>query len=168
MAFIGLPRAISWEDFTEVQTAPAGAAESAHASAKWSLSWGYKWDQEYILHDINVSVHMLADKSWVVKADKSSALLTHEQGHYDITALGARDLYREMPKLTHKTEAGLKAAVAALESRIKTEVKAMNVKYDGTTGGTNHGADSAAQTRWTGKIRLAVADDYATLSSIAS
>ncbi len=167
MAFIGLPRAISWDDFSEVDTAPAGEAESAHANAKWSLDWGYKWDKEYIVGDVNISARMLADKSWVVKSEKSSALLTHEQGHYDLTALGARDLHRELPKLTSKTEAGLKAAVAALERRIKAEVNAMNERYDGTTDGTNHGADAAAQIRWTGKIRIAVADDYATLSSIA-
>lgn len=167
MALVGLPRGITWDDFTEVEEQPAGEHEAAYTKARWNLSWGFPSGiGDYTVANVNITVEMLRDESWVVSGSKTAALLRHEQGHYDITALGARDLHRELPRLRSPTESGLRTAVRNLENRIKAEVAAMNVRYDGTSGGTNHGQDSAAQTRWNGTIATAISDPDATLSSI--
>src|SRR5437868_9954221 len=130
MAFIGLPRAISWGDFTELEERPEGEDEDAYTKAKWNLTYGFPAGIDYTLNNITVSMSMVTSESWVVKSAKSADLLKHEQGHYDITALGARDLHRQLPDLKAKTEKALRAAVKALEQKVQTEIDAMNDKYD--------------------------------------
>jgi len=167
MALTGLPRALTWDDFSEVDETPDGGDELAYTEAKWSLSYGFPpGTGDYKLNNIVVSVRILSDKSWVVTEGKTDALLKHEQGHYDITALGARDLHRALPALRAKTEAALRAKVDDLDATTQAAVNAMNDKYDSAAGGTNHGLDAAAQVRWSGKIRGAIANPNATLSSV--
>ena len=109
---------------------------------------------------------MDAGASWVVTDDESNDLLEHEQGHYGITALGARDLYNRLSSLTAANVAALRTAANAAKATIQSSINAMNIRYDGTTDGTNHGVDRAAQQRWSGKIRSAIADVNGTLSGL--
>jgi hypothetical protein len=167
MAFTGFPRAISWKDFTEVDAAPDGSDEEAYTKAKWNVSYGFPAGTgDYTVNNIVVSMTMVKTASWVVKGSQSDDLLKHEQGHFDITSLGGRDIHRELSNITAKSLKELKAAIAKLISDTEAAVAALNDTYDDKTKGTDHGADAKAQTRWSSKIATAIADPDATLDSI--
>ena len=111
MAFTGLSRAITWDDFTEVDSAPDGAGESAFIKAVFPFSYDYDSNGSSArITAVTMSISMDGSASWVVTDDESSDLLEHEQGHYGITALGARDLFRQLSALTAANVAALRTA----------------------------------------------------------
>jgi hypothetical protein len=94
---VGFPRDLNWGNFTPVQASrlPPHQAQSA---STWSMSgWRAALDKgAYRVHGLRINVTVNAGASWVVNTARtganSPALLRHEQGHYDITGLVARDL----------------------------------------------------------------------------
>jgi len=78
--------------------------------------------------------------------DKMNAeLLKHEQGHYDITALGARELYAGLFKLKAKDVKSLGDDVKELSRRIQRKINTINNRYDNQT---DHSKIKAEQEKW--------------------
>jgi hypothetical protein len=105
-ALSGFPRVLNWGDFRQVKTAPDPSAAALTASG-YQLAAGWKArlkDGEYRVHNLRVSVS-LSHTSWAIPSARSnSTLLLHEQGHYDITGLIARDLVRGVLNLSFQEE----------------------------------------------------------------
>jgi hypothetical protein len=110
-ALSGFPRALAWTNFRNVQTSPSPPHE-AHTSVSWSMgSWSvHIVNGEYRVRNPRVTVTLNGHDSWAMPSAKSStALLQHEQGHFDITGLIARDLISSVLGLSFDV-----AVVAAL------------------------------------------------------
>lgn len=167
MALTGLSRSLTWDDFSERDSAPDGSDESAFTKAVFPFTYDYETSGSSArITNVTMGISMDSSASWVVTDDESADLLEHEQGHYGITALGARDLYRQLSSLAAANVAALRAAANAAKTAIQSRIDAMNTRYDGTTDGTNHGQDRSAQQRWSGRIRSALADAAGTLGSL--
>jgi hypothetical protein len=93
-AMTGFPRTLTWNNYPQRQTSPSPPMQ-ALTSARWAMSgWNVAVvNGEYRVTGIRITVSLNTQASWAVPAAVSSAsLLVHEQGHYDITGLIARDL----------------------------------------------------------------------------
>lgn len=129
---------------------------------------------DYVLKDdVTITITFDKTKSWVAQwvvdlpnTDKRKQfLLDHEQGHYNLTALLARDFFIDLMQLKGQTfpdRSSGQAAVTALHTQYDTAVKKVDKKYDDET---LHRAweqlsfgpprKPAAQTKWEGLINKA-------------
>jgi hypothetical protein len=84
---------LTWPEFLGVAVAPRPSmmamTEASWRSTPWSV---HVVDDEYRVRSAHVTVALSRHGTWAVPAARANAaLLQHEQGHYDITALIARD-----------------------------------------------------------------------------
>ena len=166
----GLFRTLKWSDFSGPQPTSnpnnmwAQAAPEFSPSGVATTSYGKGSTQSFGLADsVTVAITFNSSKSWVLPlvASQSEAektrLLKHEQGHYDLAALLARDMFLEFMQL--------KAVRLSSSSAVATEVKAVHARYSGiaqplqdlydSKTQTDHGRDQAAQSKWEGFIKSA-------------
>src|SRR5262249_28426655 len=130
-------------------------------------------DGKYIVDPTNftVTIKMNVTNSWVVKDKKTDSLLNHEQGHYNIAALGGRDMLNDMLALVADTPAELTKALAATQKAMAALVKTIEKAYDEDPNcGTDHGdpKKAAKQAQWDLRIKNAMNSSTARLSSLAS
>ena len=91
---------IAWTDFTEKDTSPSPPREAfttADAKTPSSIKFTKDSNSKFIVDPskFNVSLTMNVTNSWVVNGKQTNALLNHEQGHYNLTALSARDMLND-------------------------------------------------------------------------
>lgn len=148
----GWPRAISWSEFREVGSRPAGATEAAqiHSEVVQPDRVGVTREAGRVrLSGYTVRVRIVAEDTFVVTSQKSDALLVHEQGHYDITGLTARDMVADLAAIRAGSTADLQQEVSTIIARADALATSLTGLYDGSApGGTKNGADAAAQATW--------------------
>jgi predicted secreted Zn-dependent protease len=106
--------------------------------------------------------------SWVVRGSETADLLTHEQGHFDITALGARDFLNDVLALSGSSAADLQSQIDSAQSSNQSTIDSVNSMYDVDPNcGTSHGTNAANQQQWNLRINNAKTSG-ARLSSIAT
>lgn len=178
-AMTGFPLALSWPHFRAVAPSPAPPA-LAQTAASYSMS-GWRAalvNGVYRVQGARISVSINRHDTWAVSAARTSAsLLQHEQGHFDIVGLIARDLARKVLDLS--LDATVVAALrdsgttpaqhlnyvqqqfqsdirsygqqaSDLSSRLQTHpVTGQDGLYDRQTG---HSQNAAAQTLWNNRL----------------
>jgi hypothetical protein len=124
----------------------------------------------YQLSDnVVIKITFSASQSWVADwvftqpKTYQDNLLKHEQGHYDLTALLARDLFVDLMLLKSQTftSAGeginaIKAILAPFQT-VPSIAQKVTDKYDDKSQ-THNGTDQAAQAKWDGYIKKAFSD----------
>lgn len=157
MAMQGFKYTLSWStDFTEVDDAPEGFSDrSARTKASVTLDTKLQakrdaggTDYYFAPATVNVIVKAVKTESWVVKSLKSNSLLNHEQLHYNISALGGRDLERKILALRDPSGQELMNKKAALGTEIQNLIDKVNKEYDSGINGTNHGGKATEQAKW--------------------
>jgi hypothetical protein len=179
-AMTGFPRTLNWNNFANVAHSP-DPPHQASTSARWSMSgWTvHIVNNEYRVQGARVTVSLNNGGTWATPAGKTSApLLRHEQGHYDITGLVARDLIRKVFDLSLNVD-----VVAALRdsgntpgehrnyvtrqfqsdiNRFGAEANAMlaRLQTNPTTHAdgiydvqTNHGQNATGQQTWNNRLQ---------------
>lgn len=153
----GFKNTLSWaNDFTEVDSAPEGFSDrDARTKANVTLDQGMQAkrdskESDYYFAPSTVIVIVKTSKteSWVVKDKKSDKLLKHEQQHYNISALGGRDLERKILALRDASGAELMKKKEAAGKEIQNLIDSVNKDYDAGLQGTNHGQKDAEQAKW--------------------
>jgi hypothetical protein len=162
-ALEGHDLSLGWNDFQAAVPANRAQGEAAFAEARFDLAYDYDYDTEnategYRVNHVLVRVTLHRDLMWAVASARTADLLRHEQGHYDIVALLARDLYNELtgwnsakPPKRFRKDADLKRAVERWRRGTKSLVA--HVGGAGENVGvydkqTNHGQDAKAQGGW--------------------
>jgi hypothetical protein len=93
-------------------------------------------------------------------ATRSADLLAHEQLHYDVGFVIARQLARELNVIDYATEAALRAEVNSLfDLHFVTRARLIQTRYDRES---NHGLNAHFQKYWSDKMRACLADKFAT------
>ena len=138
------PRTLNWGHFSSVQSLPN---EDAHIDISFNMP-------NKPFRKVG-SVYMLAETfelgvSPVAKVvrgtSKTAALLSHEQGHYDIGILTGEAMARDLMTLEAAKPGDLVTLVkAAFDLHRLTRMKAVQEKYDDDT---EHSQDSGEQKRW--------------------
>src|SRR4051812_34496816 len=93
---------LAWGDFPADVPQNRLATDTASTLARFDLNYDYAYDSAqgthhgYRVDHVNVRVTLDRPKMWAVSSARTAELLRHEQGHYDIVALIARDLFAEL------------------------------------------------------------------------
>src|SRR4051794_21539259 len=92
---------VTWMDFTAQPSRPTGAQEDAYIKVRYNYTYQTGRNGNAItISSADVNITVVVSDSWVVSNQMTNDLLSHEQGHYDITALGARELYNALLQLS--------------------------------------------------------------------
>lgn len=181
-AMTGFPRTLAWTNFRSVQTSPEPPHEAMTSASYSSTGWRVALIKgEYRVTGFRVNVVLDATKSWAIPSARTSAdLLTHEQGHFDITGLIARDIVSRVLSLSYSEAvvAVLKGVGNSPQARINwvtqefqkdinkigaEATKALNrLQTDPVTGAdgiydtqTNHSQNTTAQAAWNTRFQQA-------------
>jgi hypothetical protein len=149
----GWPRNLTWSDFPEVDSAPDGSDENAQIHAEITQPSNVSVVNEHgqvRVSALTVNLSVARSDCWVVRSAKADDLLSHEQGHFDITGMMGRDLGAEIMAARASSTADLQTAVTAIIQRYRTLATSLNDRYDVET---NHGRNRDAQARWDARIR---------------
>lgn len=92
---------------------------------------------------IDVQCVFYGDNSWVKDDGRTDYILQHEQLHFDITELFARELRRRINQLPEKQRTWQN--VQRLYTTVNRECDAMQIRYDGQT---HHSTDENSQFAW--------------------
>jgi hypothetical protein len=149
----GWPRALTWDDFRDIQSRPSG--ESEDATIDMELRPGrlrvVEEGGRHRLGDVVFRMVLNGGGSWVVTSAKSSELLQHEQGHYDIVGLCYRDLVNEARCLSESSRNRLIRAVRRVMREHDQRADTLTRQYDAPDE-TNYGQNSDRQRVWLQQI----------------
>lgn len=162
MPLNGFDHAITWGQFQTRTARPADAGdEDAEIRTGSATTYGWRERNGVVsVTSVTTSVTVNRELSWVVRGQATDALLRHEQGHYDIQALGARETHRRISELTASSSAELEREKRAIEREVQQKVDEKNTRYDDQT---NHSRNAAQQRNWEGSIRRAKENATGTL-----
>lgn len=175
MALKGFNYAIRWNsDFTTRTSPPSGkedliAFTEAPAGTSKEIKAKKGDDGLYYVKEssVEVSIKMIKKDSWVLKDKKTDKLLKHEQLHYNISALGGRDLERGLKKLSAGSPSELVQKISDFTQKIQSLIDKINIEYDNTKlWGTNHGRIKLHQDAWELHINKLKNDPNGELKSI--
>jgi hypothetical protein len=152
----GWPRAIKWSEFEEIAERPADEEENARIHAVAELSEKVdvcREDGKLRLAGFTVNLKVLKEDSWVVTGKQSGELLNHEQGHYDLAGLKAKELMNKLAALRADDLEELQELVnqALEDSRVSSQE--LSDLYDDDT---DHGRKPDRQAKWDEAIRQAI------------
>ena len=148
--YYNLNRKLTWVDFK-------GKPDINHkGSAVTSSGFAYSWngqDDGETLH-LNISVYTFFTKSnsWKKNMVNSEYHLRHEQGHFDITMLGAEKFMDELKKANY-TMQNYQQLINKIFDKVYDENIALQNEYDRET---KHSLDKEKQEEWNKKIGMAV------------
>lgn len=133
-------RRLSWEDFL----CEPKKNSDAVASTSTSLGIAYQVEHGHLTYSItcNFSKH----KSWGLL--KTDYILAHEQGHFDITEIYARKLYKALSEYQFSRKTYRKD-VNDIYRAIVQEKEDMQAAYDGQS---DHSRNRRVQYEWLQKI----------------
>ena len=159
----GWPRAVSWRgDFPdEREERPSDEDEDAQIHAEAILddeTTACRTDGLLRLGRFTVRLRVSADQTWVVRSAKTDALLAHEQGHFDICGIDARQVMQDLVALRAQDGDELGGMVQDRLQRSRIDAQAMSDRYDEET---DHGRTADAQRRWETAIREAIEGGHA-------
>jgi hypothetical protein len=150
------PAVVSWGMFREMSTRPTGEREDARIRSEMVSPSEVAYAREgrrYRLGHYVMQLHVNTDNSWVVTEWKSSALLAHEQGHFDITGLIARDLVQRLRNLRTRSTEALGREVLRLYEVYNRWAGKVTQEYDDET---RHGKDAERQRGWETRIQTSI------------
>ena len=177
-------KTLTWADFTRrpltpkpnqtIHLAATGAMIKPTLSNPTIIPVPGSKPTTYTLSDnVVISIEFDRVNSWVSdwvftqSPTFQSNLLNHEQGHYNLIALIARDLFVDLMLLKQQRFASAAdgiSAIRALIAPLQTTphiVQKVTTLYDSAQQ-TNNGQDSVAQARWDGHIRTAFTQERST------
>lgn len=166
MAINNFDHLVTWSEFRTVTSRPTGVNEDAEIKASSAVSYRTrKHGNAVILVNATVNIITVTEESWVVSDKKTDILRKHEQGHYDITALGTREFYKQMLLLTADSTNALDIKINALKVQFQQKIDTCNSLYDTQT---NHGIITSEQDIWNQKISTAKANPSGTINDLPS
>lgn len=168
MTVLGIPKTLAWWNFgvpkDKVPDDYAGSHVDCHieidigasyATTSAGVNAGFK------LSNVVVNVKLVAGKTWVMKGvpklPNAAAILKHEQGHFDIAAITAKDLEAALKALRNDDRNALLTEASDLVSSVTGSGQTEEETYDGDVadGGTDNGNDVTQQASWNSKIAAA-------------
>jgi predicted secreted Zn-dependent protease len=99
---------------------------------------------------VNASLSVDPNKSWVVKGKKGIYLRRHEQGHYDIVAIGMREIYNKVCALNKTNCEEVNQEALRIQREVQQQTDAARQRYQTQTG---YGANLAVQNNWETQIK---------------
>ncbi|MBC7901806.1 MAG: DUF922 domain-containing protein [Gemmatimonadaceae bacterium] len=135
-------RKLNWNDFKG--KVPEGSTVAALTSARINFKYGYS-----IRQGLNYEISCFFEKNSSWGRVKNDHILSHEQGHFDITEIHARKLHRDLKKYKFNHATASKD-INAIYQNIVNQQNDMQNEYDDES---NFSRDKARQAEWLKKIQ---------------
>lgn len=132
---------LRWEDFK------GKPVENTWFQALTSTGITYTIHYNNNITGFNVRAYFVKSNSWR-KAAADTSVLRHEQGHFNITEIYARQIRKAIQKI-HPGNKPVKEAVETIADNFIREKNAMQQQYDYET---NFGTNQQKQAEWDDKI----------------
>lgn len=144
-------RKLVWDDFkgTPDPGKPFQASTNSGISFSWSLKSSEKGSE--FVYGVICSFH--PDLSWVKEASHSDHLLAHEQLHFDITELHAREFRKALEN--YQVREAIKKDLDRLYKKNEQARQKMQRDFDAET---KHSQNKQAQEKWQEKIQTSLED----------
>jgi len=169
MAVLGWPKTLNWTHFGKPRTSVPLGYGGSHTDCHIEIDIDYSWQGtrrltpggDYALREVKVVVKTNSLDTWVIAgvptASNQARVLKHEQGHYNIAGITARDVDRALAALRNSDSAALEAEATSVADAIIASGQTEEDTYDDdpANGGTDHGNDVAQQATWTSQIAAA-------------
>lgn len=158
---IGWPRKITWDEFTQLAAPPVGEyPHGVDPAAETRVGWK---TSDYIPHVLEqgqwrlgaftLSLRIQSD-SWVVKDQMNETLLRHEQGHFDIIGLVARDLLKAWGALRASTNENVDRDFWRIYKVYRAHAVLLSKQqYENDT---NYGRNPKSQSDWESRIKACI------------
>lgn len=164
MTMTGFNHSVTWREFRSVRSRQGRVSEDAFIKARKRVSFDFSGTRgSYSVTGVRATVVVNRSQSWVVRGGQNADLLSHEQGHFDITALGMREEANRVSTLTGRNGRDITRQVAAIRREINRKIAAANRRYDART---NHSQNRAAQRTWLASIRRAKSRPEGTIDNL--
>ena len=166
-----LRKTLAWTDFGRPVNKPAPTADRPAAAAYTYTDYSLTYGPEHIpgtrpprfrlKDEVKITIAFRIGPSWVARwvfdrsGTEQARLLHHEQGHYDLVALLARDLFIDIMQLkeeTYRTAQAVRNAVNGINRRYGPKLQPVQNRYDTQS---HHGLIQRQQDRWDGFIHKA-------------
>ncbi len=164
-------RLLLWDDFQgkpPVQAQDMMEAAQIHMTIRWQLQLAMEYDCQRQLwtatidqSSLTVTNTMVPAVSWVDRSRQNSAILSHEQGHFDLNEVYRRKLQAALAPLTAEggTADAAKQALQALIDTTSQKILSLRAhtqaSYDQETC---HGTDLQVQAAWNKRIEAWLAN----------
>lgn len=129
-------RRLTWDDFQ------GRVDRGTHMDALTESGIAFSWTCGYRGFEFDAYAMFVPEKSWVKQ--RTSALLAHEQLHFDITELHARKIRKYFSEVGNPCRMGERGINAAAQNIIRASREMQN-RYDRET---HHSENEAEQARW--------------------
>ncbi len=158
MALTGSVATLAWGDF--IAAVPANADENTGAFVSTSFDaqapWRFKGkgeNVEYSISSVTCTVGLNKTKMWARSDSKTAAMLVHEQGHFEITALLMRQVDQQLTALMpQKFKSQTEIEQAINDARVPLVNKIIEMQStaarDGTYDVATHHGKNSAQDGW--------------------
>ena len=152
MALSNFNYSLSWSDFNYISSRAQGQNEDAFIKAEFPYTYELARDKgAIIVPSAGMNIRTIPESCWVVSSEATNELLIHEQGHYDITALGARELYNKMLTIFAKSEHEVNQEITKENIKIQKKIDDANKRYDAQT---DHNKKKQQQLQWDKAISI--------------
>lgn len=176
----GRPTAIDWQTHFTREPQPRDGSSDAYTHADFQSHYSFSSradrDGKHRLAGVRVTVAINKRESWYVAGRQTPQLRGHEQGHYDITFLTARDLCRRLLELEWDSDVltavgqsspgqivnRLRSDAREFESTARSDSRRLNRLYDDALLGAKNPDGTInpnAQARWDQMINYAIQHD---------
>ena len=140
------PHKLTWDDF-------AGKVDHSskfHAHTYWKIHYSFRptFLKEYVKIQVKIKCFLDRKASWVKPEYRSHELLNHEQGHYDIGCLCARE-FKKRVKATKFSVTKYRIELKALFQKTLNEFLELEKTYDQET---DHFKNKHMQKKWDDKL----------------
>jgi uncharacterized protein DUF922 len=162
MPLRGFNHDVRWGQFQKRSSPPNGVSTDARTRTQCDLDYtlSQNRDGSFQVTSLEIQISVNSNESWVVRAKTTKELLRHEQVHYDIRALGAREQFTLLTNLREASLKDLEGRINEIGRDIQRKVDGMNIRYDNQT---NHSRNVAQQRHWNTRIRAVKSQSAGTL-----
>jgi len=138
---------VSWSDFTQQSSRPSEEDEDAQIHPEMSFgNFQLKAVGRGVgIKDVDIDINLVSNDCWVVTSQMTNDLLKHEQGHYDIIAISAREMHKKLLKLSGTNTDDLQKKVDALKEKMGGLAQKVDKRYDTQT---DHSRNTKQQPIW--------------------
>lgn len=165
MALNNFDYQVQWPDFAPQSDRPPGQTEYAQIHPETLISnlrMGRN-GRSVTIGRLDITIRLIRADCWVVVSRKTDELLKHEQGHYDILAIGARAFYNRLMTLSENSVSDLQNYMNDIQRNFNTNVRDVDSRYDTAT---NHGINTTVQQTWDRQIATAKANPAGTINDL--
>ena len=152
MSLSGFNHMLHWSEFQLVPQPATGVVKEAEVAVLTDINW-----QTAIAHNgdchvvgIKASIRVDQNQSWVLNGKKGVYLRHHEQGHYDIVAIGMREMYNKIHALIKSRCEDINREARRIQQEIQQQTDHCRQRY---AKQTHHGGNRAVQSAWEAQIK---------------